>query len=131
MNIGALVLSASVVSGAFLMAQERGTLSGQVLDPTGAAMANSLVSLRWNDIGEEMCWSNCGKRKKRKTPHKKEFTVQTDSAGRFGVYLFPGWWDVFAYSDGFVPTCRVVGVEPGKTTDIEIRFLRSVRLTLE
>ena len=37
-------------------------------------------------------------------------------AGEFSVKLPPGNWDVFAYHDGFAPTCTVAFIEPGKVT---------------
>jgi hypothetical protein len=112
-----------------VLAQQNGTLSGSVLDPMGAAISSSPISLRWNDLGVPMSWD--GSRKKTKKPRKKELTVLTDTAGRFSVPLFPGNWDIFAYHDGLVPVCKVIGIEPGQTTTVELRFPRLVQTTLE
>ena len=109
--------------------QKKGTLSGTLLDPTGAVISTSIISLRWNDLGDEVSWD--GVNRKHATPRKKEVAVYTDMVGRFSVDLTPGAWDVFAYHDGFVPTCTVVYIEPGKTTAVELRYPRPVRTTME
>ena len=111
------------------MAQENGVLSGTVFEPSGVAVANSPVTLRWNDLGAPMSWD--GVPRKRKRPHKKELRVFTDSAGRFSVRLLPGAWDVFAYHDGFAPVCKVVGVDARDTTTVELKFPRPVQTTIE
>lgn len=84
-----------------MMGQDNGILTGSVIDPTGVAVPNSPVTLRWNDLGAPMSWN--GVPGKRKRPHKTELTVFTDSVGRLSVPLLPGAWDVFAYHDGFAP----------------------------
>ena len=107
---------------------KKGTLKGSLFDPSGAVISSS-ISLRWNDLGDEMSWD--GVKRKHPTPRKKEVSVPTDAAGRFSVDLTPGTWDVFAYHDGFVPTCTVVSIEPGKATSVELRYPRPVRTTME
>lgn len=52
-----------------MMAQENGILSGTVFEPSGVAVANSPVTLRWNDLGAPMSWD--GVPRKRKRPQKK------------------------------------------------------------
>lgn len=117
------------MSGARVIAQQPGTLNGSVVDHMGAALPNSPVSLRWNDLGQPMSWN--GVKMKHKKPRKKDLTVFTDTAGHFSVQVFPGTWDVFAYHDGFVPVCTVTGIEPGQTTSVELRFPRLVQTILE
>jgi uncharacterized GH25 family protein len=124
-----ILVIALTASGSRLAAQENGTLSGSVLDHMGAAMPNSQVSIRWNDLGEPMSWD--GVHRKHKKPRKKELTVWTDSGGHFSVPLLAGTWDVFAYHDGFVPVCTVRGVEARQTTNVELRFPRLVQTTME
>ena len=47
------------------------------------------------------------------------------------IRLLPGAWDVFAYHDGFVPACTVVGVDTHQTTNVELKFPRPVQTTVE
>jgi len=115
--------------GSIVVAQVKGTLTGTLLDPSGAVIPSAIVKLRWNDLGDETSWD--GVKRGHKTPRKKEMDIYTDKVGRFSVDLLPGAWDVFAYRDGFVPTCTVVSIEPGKTTAMELRYPRAVRTTLE
>ena len=124
-----MILIGLAVSGRGSVPQMKGTLNGTLLDPTGAVISSTIVRLRWNDLGNEMSWD--GVKREHKTPKKKEMAVYTDTVGHFSVELIPGAWDVFAYRDGFVPTCTVVYVEPGKSTAVELRYPRLVRTTLE
>jgi len=128
-----IVLIGLTAPGGILVAQVKGTLkgtlNGTLSDPTGAVISSSIVRLRWNDLGDEMSWD--GVRRGHKAPRKREVDIYTDPVGRFSVDLLPGVWDVFSYRDGFVPTCTVVSIEPGKTTAVELRYPRVVRTTLE
>jgi hypothetical protein len=69
--------------------------------------------------------------KKEKQSRKKMLRVSTDSAGRFSVTLLPGNWDVFAYRDGFAPTCAITLIQPGKTTSIDLRFSRFAAMSIQ
>jgi hypothetical protein len=111
-------------------AQETGTLTGVVFDPQGATGPNSEVELRWNDASGKMCWTapNCPKAKK---PRIKSVHVTTGTDGKFTAKVPAGNWDVFAYHDGFVPTCTTVSVEAEKTTNIELRLPRSVVTSIQ
>jgi hypothetical protein len=124
-----IILIGLAATGTGAVPQMNGTLNGTLLDPSGAAISSSIVRLRWNDLSDEMSWD--GVKREHKTPKKKEVAIYTDMAGRFSVDLFPGAWDVLAYRDGFVPTCTVVYIEPGKKTAVELRYPRSVRTTLQ
>lgn len=95
-------------------AGQPGTLSGTVLDPQGAAVSNVSIEVRWNDVNHGTGLE--------KGPRSKTLKVKTNSAGEFSVNLQPGDWDVFAYLDGFAPTCTVVLIEPGKTTNTKLRL---------
>ena len=123
------VLAFVAISDSRMAAQDRGTLDGALFDPQGALVPNSVVSLRWNDLGDEVSWD--GIKRNHKKPGKKALTVYTDAVGRFSLKLFPGAWDVFAYRDGFVPICTVVTIKAGKATAIELRFPRAVRTSIE
>jgi hypothetical protein len=103
-------------------AQEIGVLRGTLLDPEGAALANVEIELRWNNINNDMHWDRSERVTKRTPPTKRTLKISTNSAGEFSVNLQAGNWDIFAYRDGFAPTCTVVLIESGKTTNISLRF---------
>jgi hypothetical protein len=101
--------------------QQGGTVNGTLVDPQGATVSNARIELRWNYVIP-------GKQKPRR---KTSLQVTTDDAGRFAASLPPGNWDVFAYSDGFAPTCTIVLVESGKTTAVDLRFPSYAPLALD
>jgi Carboxypeptidase regulatory-like domain len=107
------VLFAALGLSGTVMAQG-GTLTGTVVDPQGAAVQNVYIELRWNDVG-----SNSYVKQR---PRKKHLATSTNSAGQFSVRLSPGDYDVFAYLDGFAPTCAVVAIFPGETAIVNLRF---------
>jgi uncharacterized GH25 family protein len=109
-----LIFVAALVVSAALGAEQPGTLKGTLLDPQGAAVPNAVIELRWNDVNQ-----GTGARK---TPRNKTLQVRTDTAGQFSLQLAPGDWDVFAYLNGFAPTCTVVRIDAGSTTSTSLRF---------
>jgi hypothetical protein len=117
-----VVMSALILSDG-MGAQNSGTLSGTLLDPQGTAVPNASLELRRNYLNNEMHW-NGGSPGKQKPPHEKLLRVNTNNSGQFSIKLTPGNWDVFAYFDGFAPTCTVIVIEPGKTATLELRFPR-------
>jgi hypothetical protein len=114
LNLALLLLVAAILASTSVVAQQVGTFAGTLTDPQGAAVANSVVELRWNDVGSAQ------HRHKRRA--KRHITTSTDSAGRFSLSLYPGDYDVFAYRDGFAPICTVVFVEFAETKSIDLRF---------
>jgi Carboxypeptidase regulatory-like domain len=120
----------TLMIGAVALAQETGTLTGVVFDPQGATGPGVEVELRWNDASGEVCWTapNCPKAKK---PRIKSVHVTTGRDGKFSAKVPAGNWDVFAYHDGFVPTCITVSVEAEKTTNIELRLPRYVVTSIQ
>ena len=115
LNILLLLLVAIALASISVVAQQVGTLTGTLTDPQGAAVANNVVELRWNEVG------SAGYGHKRRA--KKHITTSTDSAGKFTLSLYPGDYDVFAYRDGFAPICTVVFVESAETKSIDLHFL--------
>jgi hypothetical protein len=109
-----LLLVATALASVSVVAQQAGTLTGTLTDPQGAAVANNVVELRWNDVG------SAGSRHKPRA--KKHITTSTDSAGKFTLSLYPGDYDVFVYRDGFAPICAVIFVESAETKSIDLRF---------
>jgi hypothetical protein len=106
------LVAAFVVFSFTMMAQSKGTLKGTLSDPSGAAVANSVIEIRWNAIGASH---------QPAIRHKKT-TSTTDTAGAFVIELAPGDYDVFAYRDGFAPTCGVVSISAGETAKLVLRF---------
>ena len=106
------------------LAQEPGVVTGTLSDPTGAAVPNSVIELRRNaaEVGPH--------EGRHKSPHKKTLTIFTDEGGRFSVKLFPGAWDVFAYRNGFAPTCTLVYVEGGTAATVDLKFPKYVPMSL-
>jgi hypothetical protein len=127
----ALVFVSAMLLNGSVIAQEEGTLSGTLSDPEGASFPNAYIQLRWNYVDSRMNWDGQSRLKKEKQPRKKAWRVSTDSAGRFSVNLFPGTWDIAAFSDGFVPTCTTVSIRPGETTSINLRFPKHTAAHLE
>jgi hypothetical protein len=108
------ILFAAISLSGTVMAQDRGTLKGTMVDPQGAAVPNVYIELRWNDVG-----SNSYVKKRSR---KKHLQTSTDSAGQFSLRLSPDDYDVFAYLDGLAPTCAVVAIFPGETAIVNLRF---------
>ena len=128
MNLGSRVICvlAVVVAGfnSSSFAQQVGSVSGTVSDPQGARMPNVRIQLRWNtrqDSGGVITGKLKGPRKTWR-PRKEWLHVNTDSAGQFSIEAPVGNWDVFAYLDGFAPSCTVVSVEAEKTIKVELRL---------
>ena len=123
-----IIVFGTTIPTGHLFARKIGTLNGTVVDPTGMAIPNALVILYWNNAGDKMSWNGVPKLA---NPGKKGLTVITDSRGQFSVKVTPGWWDVFVHEDGFLPICRNIGVEDGKTQNIELHFVEEVAKVLE
>jgi len=124
-SVGLVFLCLSSFTGT-MQAQKTGALKGTLLDPTGAAIPNAEISLRWNDVGSrggvyvgaDKHWRN----PRQKGPPKKWLQLTTDSSGQFAADLPSGNWDVFAYFDFLRPTCTTVSIETGKRTTLTLRF---------
>src|ERR1700693_3908752 len=114
LNSALLLLVATALASISVVAQQVGTLTGTLTDTQGAAVANNIVELRWNDVG------SAGYPHKRRM--KKHITTNTDSAGKFTLSLYPGDYDVFVYRDGFAPACTVVFLEAAETKNNDLCF---------
>lgn len=120
-----VLVLAMVCSTALARTPKKGTLEVTIFGPVGfgsgvAVVPNAHVVLRWNYAGEPMCW-NDGHCPKTTNPHKKVLQIKAIE-GTFSVPLVPGVWDVFAYRNGFAPTCTQVSVAAGKTTSVKLQF---------
>jgi hypothetical protein len=122
--VGVLALVVVAGSGSRSFAQQLGAVSGIVSDPQGARMPNVRIRLRWNvrEASGGIIPDNRKGPRKTWQAHKEWLLVNTDSAGQFSIKVPAGNWDVFAYLDGFAPSCTVVSVEPDKTIKIELRL---------
>jgi hypothetical protein len=113
-----------------MLAEDPGTLNGTLLDPGGAALPNREIALVFNHAGCTMGWNQHKPRDEHKRPRKWLRQTITDNAGTFSIKLPPGYWDVFAYPDGFRPACRVIYISPGETVTMDLR-LQIVCTTIE
>jgi hypothetical protein len=128
-NLGALVIGVMTLAcvaglNSRSFAQQMGSLKGTLSDPQGAAMPNVHIQLRWNPR-QAAGGVTTGKLKQLPRawqPRKKWLQVATDRTGKFSVELPTGNWDLFAYLNGFAPACRVVSIEAGTTTEVELRL---------
>jgi hypothetical protein len=128
--IAAVIFVTAMILGGTALAQEAGTLNGTLVDPQGAALPNSTIQVRWNYVDGRMSLDGV-RPKNEKQPRKRVLQVSTDSAGRFSITLPSGNWDVFAYRDGFAPTCTIALIEPGRTTSIDLHFSRLAAMSIE
>jgi hypothetical protein len=126
---GVLVAAMTLTSSAVAQVTA-GVLNGTLVDPQGAAIPKVEISLRWNHTDNDMNWNGVGG-EKQKPPRKRLLRIVTDDAGRYSVKLPPGNWDIFAYNDGFAPTCTIALVEPGKTTVVNLQFSRYAAMSVQ
>jgi hypothetical protein len=123
-------LFAALLLGAAAVAQETGTLKGTLLDTQGSAVPNGVIELRWNYLDNRMHW-NGATRHNQKRPRKRLLRARTDDAGHFSLQLPAGNWDLFAYRDGFAPTCTVTLIQANETSTVELRFPRVSAMPVE
>ena len=99
-----LVLSATFLAGLALAQAPTGTISGTVMDESGAVIPNTDISLLNKESGVAR-------------------SVKSDSTG---VYLIPalppGTYEVKATMNGFRTTVRQATVETGSTTNVEMQM---------
>jgi hypothetical protein len=126
----AVVLVAAMILSTSAVAQGAGVLNGTLVDPQGAAISKAEISLCWSHTDNDMKWNGVGA-EKQKPPHKRLLRIVTDSAGRYSVKLPPGNWDIYAYRDGFAPTCAIALVELGKTTIVNLQFSRYAAMSVQ
>jgi hypothetical protein len=111
------LFSAAIIASAG--PNEQTTLSGIVIQRPGFPIVGATVTVDWNAP-------------RRNGPAKTSSpnaTQTTDSYGQFSVQLVPGFYDVCAHAEGFVPICETVAIG-----DTEVRhklFLRANPLILE
>jgi hypothetical protein len=129
-GVAALILVAVTILNGKPAGQETGTLNGILLDPQGAALPNAKIQFRFNYVDDRMSWD--GRRGiKPKKPRKASLVVVTDTAGRFSVKLPFGNWDVFAFRDGYAPTCTIVLIQSDHATQVELRFPRMAAMSIQ
>ena len=131
LGVAALILVAVTILNGRPTGQEMGTLNGTLLDPQGAAFPNAEIQLRFNYVNDRMFWDGVSGIKPFKKPRKGSLVIVTDTAGRFSAKLPPGNWDVFAFRDGYAPTCTIVLIQPDHTTPVELRFPRVAAMSIQ
>ena len=130
-GVAALIFVAATILNGKPRAQEIGALDGVLLDPQGAALQNAQIQLRFNNVDDRMFWGGRSSVKPLKKPRKASLVVVTDTAGRFSAKLPVGNWDVFAFRDGFAPTCTIVLIQSDQPTQIELRFPRVAGMSIQ
>lgn len=100
-----LLLCCVLIHGVFAFASDRtdGSLSGVVLDPSGAVVAGVSIRIQHWEID--------------KSGHpalKEDSLVQSGPDGRYAINLKPGVYDVFTSFPIFSPVAKKVKVEGGR-----------------
>ena len=103
-----LLLCCVLINGVFAFALDGtdGSLSGVVLDPSGAVVMGVSIRIQHWEID--------------KSGHpalKEDSLVQSGPDGRYAVNLKPGVYDVFTSFSIFSPTAKKVKVDAGKICD--------------
>jgi len=103
-----LLLCCVLINGVFAFAADGsdGSLSGVVMDATGAVVVGAAVRIEHWETG--------------KSGHaalKEDSLVQSGQDGRYAINLKPGVYDVFISFTIFSPAAKKVKVETGKTFD--------------
>ena len=126
--VAALLFVAVAIVNARPTRQEIGALNGTLLDPQGAALPNAKIQFRFNYVDDRMSWDG---RRGIKPKRKASPVVLTDTAGQFSVKLPLGNWDVFAFRDGYAPTCTIVLIQSDHATQVELRFPRMAAMSIQ
>jgi hypothetical protein len=130
-GVAALLFVAVAIVNARPTRQQIGTLNGTLLDPQGAALQNAEIQLRFNYVNNRMFWDGRSDTKIFKKPRKASQLIITDSAGQFSAQLPPGNWDVFAFHDGYAPTCTIVLIQADQPTQVELRSPGMAAMSME
>jgi len=89
-----------------------GKLVVQVTDESNAPVSRAFVYIH-NGVGEEYANFN---------GQIGDIKPTLDRNGRVEVRLSTTYYDLFVAASGFLPDCRVVHIEPGKTTEINVKL---------
>lgn len=103
-----LLLCCLLINGVFAFGSEPtdGSLSGVVLDPSGAVVMGVSIRIQHWEID--------------KSGHpalKEDSLVQSGQDGRYAINLKPGVYDVFTSFPIFSPVAKKVKVDAGKVCD--------------
>jgi hypothetical protein len=102
-----VVLTPAVASGEML--------KGAVRDALDTPISGAMVLIHWDSAGSTVgIKSNVG--------IKADLSIRTKDDGTFSVDLPPGFYDVFAASPAFTPSCRKARVKPGGAVEITFRM---------
>jgi len=87
------------------------TLKGVVKDSSNTPIPSAMVLIHWDSAGSTVgVRSNIGT--------KADLTLRTKDDGTFSVDLPPGFYDVFAASPAFTPSCHKVRLHPSDAVEI-------------
>jgi|SRR5581483_261976 len=115
-----LFLWLSLVSAA-----QQSTITGQITDSDGAAIANARILVHWDSSGSTVgLRDNVG--------ISRDVIVATDTSGRYSANVPAGFYDVFVSAMAFTPTATKVRVKEGHpatfSTKLDVDLLVSKEL---
>ncbi len=85
-------------------AQRQSGITGEIVDPEGAAITNARVLVHWDSAGSTVGLSdNIG--------IQHDVIVTTDATGRYSADVPAGFYDVFVSAMAFTPTAAKVRVK--------------------
>jgi len=114
-----LVALLTALASTAMMAADTGTLRIRVVDSEGAVMEEAQVIVRPDSTGRQ---------------HSGATTATVTGAakaGRMTRELEPGFYDVCALADAFVPVCQKARVLPGATKTVSLRMKIDVNVIRE
>jgi hypothetical protein len=93
----------------FVASQPQSSITGQIADSEGAAIANARVLVHWDPSGSKVGLSdNIG--------IQQDVMVTTDANGKYSASIPAGFYDVFVSAMAFTPTAAKVRVKQGQHT---------------
>ena len=109
---GLLLFMLAVITPALMSGQ---TLKGAVNDSSGTPIGGALLFIHWDPAGSTVgLKDNIG--------IKADLAIRTEKDGTFTVDLPPGFYDVFAASPAFTPSCRKARIKAGQSVEITFRM---------
>ena len=106
------LLSGAVARSEPQSINDTGKLAGRVTGWNNSPLADAFIYLHDAD-GEERA-NSAGR--------TGDIKATVDGSGRFEARLSPTYYDVFVASPLYLPDCRVIHIEAGKTTEMTVKL---------
>ena len=94
---------------------QQSTISGQVQDSEGAAIAKARILVHWDPSG-----STVGLRDNIGVP--QDVAATSDKSGHFSVRVPPGFYDLFVTAQAFTPVAAKVRVKSNAPATFDVRL---------